>query len=185
MVVHMLGGGTAPAYRTRWTETLRDRSHVTIRPLEPADAPMRIGFANTPQHQLVSMSVLGQVADSAPSVAERSARPHRRMAFVAVASVDAQESVVGVGELQCFGRGMHCRCDVVVDADWNAKGLGISLMRGLIGIAGALGMRRIQARSRAEDRAVTDLAHTLGFRTRRDENDPAWLLHEMSLPGRG
>jgi GNAT superfamily N-acetyltransferase len=185
MIVHMLGEHAAPTCRMRWSETLGDRSHVTIRPLEPADAAARIAFANSPPDRLVSMHIRGRVADWAASIADHPAGPSRPMVFVAVACVDGRERVVGVGELQRLGRGMHCRCDILVDADWNTKGLGTSLMRRLIGIAGALGMRCMQARTPAGDRAVADLAQSLGLRTRRDENDPAWLLHELNLPGRG
>lgn len=185
MVVHTLAVHATPACRTRWSETLGDRSHVTIRPLEPADGAVRIGFADAAPRGLVSMNVLGHVADPPPSPPDGAHDRSGRMVFVAVARAQARESIVGIGELQCFGRGMHCRCDVLVDADWNDKGLGTSLMRRLIGIAGSLGMRCMLARCRAGDHAVTDLAQALGFRTRRDDADPTWLLHELNLPGRG
>ncbi len=167
----------------RWSETLRDRSHVLIRPITPQDAPAERRFIEHLSAQARRFRFLGQVAHPGDETIDRLTRIDRahEAAFAAVVREDAHDRIVGVSRYAADADGLRCECAVTVDDAWQDKGLGTLLMRHLIEVARARGMRAMYSVDSAENIAMADLAHFLGFRTRPDPDDRSQVIHELAL----
>lgn len=173
---------SAPAY-PRWSETLRDRSHVLIRPLAPQDRDAERAFIEGLSAQSRRFRFLGQVGRPSEQLIERLTQIdyEHEAAFVAVVAEDAHEKIVGASRYSSDAEGLRCECAVTVDDDWQHKGLGTLLMRHLIEVARARGIRSMYSIDSAENIAMADLAMFLGFRTRIDPDDRTQLIHELAL----
>lgn len=172
------------ASNMRWLETFSDRTSVLIRPLEPADGAAKSRFEAASHGMAAPLYVAGQISDLPKCFSKIwSDGGEAPIVFGAFVYDGDEERMVGVGEFCTFERGLRCRCMVLVDAEWLNKGLGSALMRPLFELAKARGMRLMYTRCRNENRAMNDLAHQLGFRTRLDVDDPTWLIHELGLAG--
>jgi len=171
----------APASDMRWLETLSDRSRVLIRPLEPADGAARSAFEAASSRMAAPLYLVGQIPNLPKCFSKLWSDGEAPVVFGAFVYDGAEERLVGLGEFCTFERGLRCRCMVLVDAEWQDKGLGPALMRPLMALGESRGMRQMYARSRSGNGAMNDLAHRLGFRTRLDVDDPAWLIHELGM----
>ena len=167
----------------RWLETLKDRSHVLIRPAEVADAPGRAKLDAAPPDEALSLRIIGQIPDL-PRSFTSPLDATLEAAFVAITQDDVRERIVGIGEFRTYERGLRCRCDGMFDARWYKKELGTVLVRPLMELARSRGLRLMYARCGRGDHPMNDLAQQLGFRTTLDADDPAWLIHELELAGR-
>ena len=167
----------------RWSETLRDRSHVLIRPITPQDRDAERAFIEGLSAQSRRFRFLGQVGRPSEQLIERFTHIDygHEAAFVAVVAEDAHEKIVGASRYSSDADGLRCECAVTVDDDWQHKGLGTLLMRHLIEVARARGIRSMYSIDSGENVAMTDLAVFLGFRTRIDPDDKTQLIHELAL----
>lgn len=167
----------------RWSETLRDRSHVLIRPISPTDRTAERAFIEGLSARTRRFRFLGQIATPSESDLTRlTGVDHARdEAFVAVVAEDAHERIVGVSRYGTDMPGVRCECAVVVDDAWQGRGLGTLLMRHLIEVARSRGIRSMYSLDSAENLAMCDLAHALGFRTRADPDDVSQVIHELAL----
>lgn len=167
----------------RWSETLRDGKHVLIRPITPLDRAVERRFIEELSNEARRFRFLGQIAQPDDRMLERltSIDPVSEAAFVAVTREDSQERIVGVSRYCRDAEGLRCECAVTVDEDWQNQGLGSSLMRHLIEVARTHGMRSMYSIDSAENIAMTDLAHFLGFRTTPDPDDSTQVIHELAL----
>lgn len=173
---------TGPIY-PRWSETLRDRSHVLIRPITAQDHDAERVFIEGLSAQSRRFRFLGQIGRPSEQLIERLTSIDRdhEVAFVAVIAEGAHERIVGVSRYSSDAQGLRCECAVTVDDDWQHKGLGTLLMRHLITVARARGIRSMVSVDSAENVAMTDLALFLGFRTRTDPQDSSQVIHELTL----
>lgn len=167
----------------RWTETLRDRSHILIRPIAWQDKDAGQRFIEESPPRTRCFRFFGEILMPSWYTQERwtDIKRQRESIFVAVAQDDSFERIVGVGRYGTDERGLRCECLIVVVDEWRDKGLGASLMRHLISVARAHGIRSMHAASPASDTDATDLAARLGFRTCADPCDPVWLVHELEM----
>lgn len=173
----------SPEYPT-WSETLRDRSHLLIRPMGKGDAAAARTFIETLSSGAQHFRFLGQIARPKGSTIDRTPQldSGREMAFVAVTQgEDAEERIVGVSRYTTAIRGLRCECAVTVSDAWQENGLGTLLMRHLIDIASSEGFRSMYSIGPAENTALSDLASALGFRTRMDPDDGRQVVHELEL----
>lgn len=173
---------STPEY-PRWSETLRDRSRVLIRPIAPQDREAERAFIEGLSAQSRRFRFLGQVGRPSEQLLERlTCIDHQRdAAFVAVVAEDAHQKIVGASRFSTDDDGLRCECAVTVDDEWHDKGLGTLLMRHLIEVARARGIRNMYSIDSAENIAMADLAVFLGFRTRVDPEDSTQLIHELAL----
>lgn len=110
----------------RWSETLRDRSHVLIRPIRGIDAAAERQFIEDLSPESRRFRFLGQVARPSDRMIEQLTNIdyNKEMAFVAVVQEDSQERIVGVSRYNTAERGLRCECAVTVSDGWQKKGLG-------------------------------------------------------------
>lgn len=166
-----------------WTETLRDRSQVLIRPVTARDAERERAFISGLSPETRRYRFLGQLGTPGDALVRRltDVDQVQHVAFAAVVPADGDERIVGTGRY-CIDRdGAHAECAVTVDDRWQGKGLGTALMTHLIGIARDHGVRRLYSVDSAENHAMKDLAGHLGFRSRPDPDAASQLIHELEL----
>lgn len=171
----------------RWPETLRDGSHVLIRPITKQDKGIERDFIEGLSPESRRYRFLGQVGSPSESMLERFTDIDyvHDMAFVAVVQEGAGERIVGVSRYGTDPSGERCECAVTVGDDWQGRGLGTKLMRHLIEIARSRGVGAMYSIDSAENLAMHDLARFLGFRTRPDPDDARQVIHELALGGDG
>ena len=167
----------------RWSETLRDHSHVVIRPITPQDKDAERAFIEGLSLEARRYRFLGQVKCPSEALIEQFTNIDyvHEVAFVAVIPDDGRERIVGVSRYSTDEDGTTCECAVTVSDEWQNRGLGTLLMRHLIEVARARGIRRMMSIDSAENVRMQDLATYLGFDTRVDPEDASQLIHEMEL----
>lgn len=167
----------------RWSETLRDHSHVVIRPIMPQDADAERAFIEGLSLEARRFRFLGQVKCPSESLIEQFTNIDyvHEVAFVAVIPEDGHERIVGVSRYSSDESGTRCECAVTVTDEWQNRGLGTLLMRHLIEVARARGIRRMISIDSAENIRMQLLAQYLGFDTRVDPDDSRQVIHELAL----
>lgn len=165
------------------SDTLRNGSRVTIRPIASEDAAAERAFIEGLSDQARRFRFLGQTRHP-------SADQIRRLtdidyihdyALIATTAGGDGEEIVGVSRYGTDQDGSRCECAVVVVDEWQNEGLGTMLMTHLIRIARERGVRSMYSIDLAENRRMHDLAGDLGFRTRTDPDDASQVIHELSL----
>ena len=167
----------------RWSETLHDNSYVLIRPITRQDEAAERAFIEGLSTQSRRYRFLGAVACASDRLIEQFTNIDyvHEVAFAAVIPEDAHERIVGVSRYSTDADGVNCECAVTVSDEWQQKGLGTLLMRHLIEVARARGIRRMTSIDVAENAKMQDLATHLGFRTRVDPDDASQVIHELDL----
>ena len=167
----------------RWSQSLRDRSHVLIRPITTKDEAAEDAFLQGLSDRARRFGFLGEADGPGEPVGDASADVDRGhdVAFAAFTMDDSRERMVGVGRYSTDDSSQHCECTVTVDDEWQGKGLGTVLMRHLIEVARIRGIRRMTSTASAENVQMHDLAAHLGFLTRVDPRDPRRLIHALTL----
>lgn len=167
----------------RWSETLRDHSYVRIRPVDSRDDPFEQDFLEQRSPRALHFRLLGCVDYPRGRMIDQPAEidPANEVAFVAVTPEDARERIVGVSRYRTDREGLHCECTVAIGEDWQQKGLAVLLMKHLIEVARAQGIRRMTSIDPAADVQMKELATNLGFRTRMDPDDSRRVVHERDL----
>ena len=167
----------------RWSETLRDRSRVVIRPITPKDRDAERTFIESLSPQARRFRFLGEVRHPSEELLTRLTTPdyRRDVAFAAVVPEDAHERFVGVARYSAAADGLSCECAVAVLDDWHNRGLGTALMRHLIEVARARGISCMYSVDSTENTAMADLAHFLGFDRALDKDDASLARHTLWL----
>lgn len=167
----------------RWSETLRDRSHVLIRPITRQDKAAEREFIENLSSQARRFRFLGQVKCPSERLLEALTDIDyvHEVAFAAVVANDSQERIVGVSRYSTDAEGTRCECAITVSDEWQKKGLGALLMRHLIDVARSRGIRTMYSIDSAENLAMMDLAAFLGFKTHADPDDATQVTHELQL----
>jgi GNAT superfamily N-acetyltransferase len=167
----------------RWSETLHDRSHVLIRPIQPQDKDAERAFIEGLSAQARRFRFLGQVRTPSEALIELLTVVDyvHDVAFVAVTPDDGRERIVGVSRYSTDESGLNCECAVTVSDEWQNKGLGTLLMKHLIEVARIRGVRRMVSLDASENVAMNDLARHLGFSSRIDPDNAAQVIHELLL----
>jgi GNAT superfamily N-acetyltransferase len=164
----------------RWSQSLRDRSHVLIRPITIKDQAAEHAFMQGLADRARRFGFLGEADGPGEPMGEASADAGD-VAFAAFTMDDSRERMVGIGRYSTDDSSQHCECTVTVDDEWQGKGLGTVLMRHLIEVARIRGIRRMTSTASAENVQMHDLASHLGFQTRVDPQDHSRVIHALTL----
>lgn len=173
---------TAPDY-PRWTESLRDRQQVLIRPITKLDLQAEREFIESLSALSRRYRFLGQIRTPSEKMLERFTDIDyvHEVAFVATVMHDGRERIVGVSRYCTDEPGESCECAVTVSDEWQDKGLGTLLMKHLIEVARARGIRTMSSIDSAENMKMKDLAKHLGFHARVDPDNASQVIHELEL----
>lgn len=167
----------------RWTETLRDRSRVVIRPITPEDLESERTFIESLSSRSRRFRFLGEIRHPSEALLVRLTTPdyQRDVAFAAVVPEEANERFVGVARYSVSPDGLSCECAVAVLDEWHHKGLGSLLMRHLIEVARARGISFMYSVDSSENTEMADLARFLGFERVLDKDEPSQVRHSLWL----
>jgi GNAT superfamily N-acetyltransferase len=173
---------TGPAY-PRWSETLRDRSQVLIRPISTQDKDEERAFIEGLSPQARRYRFLGQVRHPSDALIEQLTDIDyaHEAAFAAVVDEGGREKFVGVSRYCTDQDGHRCECAVTVSDEWQNKGLGTALMKHLIEVARDRGIRTMISIDSADNAQMRELAAHLGFHSRVDPDDASQVIHELAL----
>lgn len=167
----------------RWSETLRDRSVVLIRPIAHEDMSAERYFIEGLSPETNHFRFMGQIGTPSDSMLAGFTDVDRvhDVAFVAVVTDDSHERIVGVSRYSTDADTSHCECAVTVADAWQDKGLGTILMQHLIAIAKARGIHTMYSIDWADNNGMRELATYLGFSHRTDPDDARQVIHELPL----
>jgi GNAT superfamily N-acetyltransferase len=167
----------------RWTETLRNKTRVVIRPVTARDAAAEKAFIEALSPQSRRFRFLGQISHASDDLVRRLTTLDYRqdVAFAAVVPEDAHEKFLGVSRYSVAADGVSCECAVAVLDEWHEKGLGTLLMRHLIEVARARGIAHMYSIDSTENTEMSALARFLGFDRRLDKDDPTQVMHSLWL----
>lgn len=167
----------------RWTETLRDKSRVVIRPITPQDLEAERRFIESLSPEARRFRFLGEVRHPSEAMLVRLTTPDysRDVAFAAVEANAPAERLVGVARYSVGADAVSCECAVAVLDDWHHRGLGTILMKHLIEVARARGITCMYSIDLAENTGMSDLARSLGFERSIDPEDATQVRHTLWL----
>ncbi len=164
------------------TEHLGDGRPIRIRPVRPEDASAFVETFARLSPQTVRMRFFAPLKALSPSWLARLTQIDydREMALVAVLPPE-QGGMVGVARLAADPDNEWAEYAVLVRDDVVRRGLGEALMRRLIAYARGRGIRVLEGRVLAENRAMLALAAKLGFARAPDPDDPGVVRTTLVL----
>jgi acetyltransferase len=164
------------------TETLRDGSLVTIRPISRDDVDLERQFIEglSPRARRFRFLCSMNVPSDALLKRLTEVDAERDAALIALAEEADRQVEVGVAR---FSTGADGRAEVAVAVsdDWQHKGLGTVLMQRLIQIARNRGITALYSVDSAENDSMRDLAAYLGFERKADPEDATQVIHTLRL----
>lgn len=164
-------------YEGEWT--MKNGDPVTIRPIRPEDEPMMVRFHEALSERTVYQRYLQMLNLSQRIAHERLTRIcfidyARQMALVAEREIPGtgEKQIIAVGRLQGITGATESEFAVVVADEYQKTGLGTELLRRLIQIGRAEGVKVITADILAENSAMQKVSEKLGFKLIRELGDP-------------
>ncbi len=184
--VHPITGRKPPTKMppdSGWHLRLRDGSSVWIRSIDEQDAELELEFLNSLSPEFRRLRFLGLVREPCPEVAREltDLDPATAVGFIAVVSQEGRDRQIGAAHFHTDTKGDGCDCSVTVSEEWQKRGVGSSLMRRLIDVAKARGLRHMRAQAPARSDGSHHLAARIGFRRRLDRHDPATVVYHLKL----
>ncbi len=153
---------------------LTDGSEVLIRPIRPEDAIIEKEFVNQLSAQAKHFRFMYALKELTPQMLSRFTQIDydREMALIAVTKSNGHEQEIGVSRYIKNPDGTSCEFAIVVDDEWQGKGLATQLLNYLIDIARQKGMRSMEGVVLHDNKGMLQLAETMGFSIERNAEDP-------------
>lgn len=166
-----------------WSATLKDGTRVLIRPIHKEDAAIERAFLKRLSSESRRLRFLGQLGEPSDELIRNftDIDYRRDMAFVALVHRDGEKREIGVARYSTSADGKNCECAVTVGDEWRNRGLGTLLMQHLIDVARSRGVQSMMSIDEADNNGMRDLAKFLGFRRKRDPDDPSLVIHTLTL----
>jgi len=148
---------------SEWTAS--DGTRVTVRPIRPEDAEIESAFVKQLSPEAKYFRFMSAIRELSPQMLARFTQIDydREMALIAVTARDGREEEVGVTRYITNPDGASCEFAIVVDDEWQARGLGRHLMAQLIEIARSRGLATMSGDILTSNQAMLALAASLGF----------------------
>ena len=163
---------TPPSSATAWaadadarTWAAADGTSVLVRPIEPDDFELEREFvarlSPRTRYQRLLCARTPQVAEL-----QRWTRidPEREGALIATVNSDGRERQIGVARYAIDDAEDEADFAIVIDDEWQGRGLGAHLLSALIDLARRSGLRRVHGITFSENKAMLGLARRLGFK---------------------
>ncbi len=155
---------------TSETFTTRDGRRVTVRPIQPADAPRLVDLyhrLSVRSRQLRFHTYTHQATDEQVwelAIALSDLDPRREAAVVAVTEEDGEERIVGVARFaRVRPEDVEAETAIVVRDDYQGSGLGTYLLRRLIPLAHEMGIQAFCAWVLTENVAIMRIIKNAGL----------------------
>lgn len=163
-------------YVTRWT--LRDKTPVTIRPIRPEDEPLVVKFHKTLSEQTVRQRYFHLLKLDERIRHERLIRVcfndyDREIALVADYEdpKSREHEILAVGRLSRIHGTHDAEFAVIVNDQFQRRGLGAELLRLLVEVGRKEKLRRITADILSDNLEMQRISEKLGFRLNRDPDE--------------
>ena len=157
---------------------LADGSDILIRPIRPEDASIEQAFVAGLSAQARYFRFMQALHELTPTMLVRFTQIDydREMALIAVTKDAGEDKEIAVARYITNPDGNSCEFAIVVADAWLRKGIGTQLMRSLIQVAKARGLRSMEGEVLADNRPMLDMARNLEFTILPDKEDPNVLL---------
>ena len=173
---------------------LVDGSSCLLRAIRPEDAPTLQDFVRGLSDQTRYFRFVASVKELSPRQLARYSQIDywRDMALVVEAPAEAgtMEGAVdnppplrfaGVARYMLNPDMRSCEFAIVIDDQWQGKGLGAILMQSLIDVARSRRLQHMEGSVISLNRKMLKLMHRLGFTSRLDPDDASMTLVELAL----
>ena len=177
------GAKGAASQSLRWIDTLRDGTHVIIRPIRKEDAGLERAFIQRLSPESRRMRFLGQIREPSDEMLRRltDIDYKNEMAFIALVHRDGQTQEIGVARYSTSDGGRLCECAITVSDEWHNRGLATLLMHHLIDVARTRGIRTMVSYDAIDNGQMRELATFLGFKRKADPADSSMVVHSLTL----
>jgi acetyltransferase len=167
-------------YPTEYVSTaqMKDGASVTIRPIRPEDEPQLVRFHETLSDRTVYLRYLEHL-----KLDQRTS--HHRLARVCFIDYDrevvlvaegedgkGERALLGVGRLNRGRRRDQAEFALLIADSFQGRGLGSAMLRRLLDIGRAEGLRRITAEIAQENGAMQAVCKRLGFKLKDEVGEP-------------
>lgn len=153
-------------YHLEKEHRLKDGRMVTIRPIRPEDAEIERGFVRNLSEKSKYYRFMNGINElSREALVQFSQLDYDlEMALIAVYGEKEAAIEIGVARYAIYPDGRTCEFAIVIADEWQGLGLGHYLLSYLMEIAGQRGLAVMEGDVLAENRGMTDLAQSLGFK---------------------
>ncbi|MEO7013106.1 MAG: GNAT family N-acetyltransferase [Dokdonella sp.] len=167
----------------RWNESLDNGTNLLIRAISKADVELERDFIERMSPEARRMRFLGHI--NAPSDELLKSLTdldlNREMALIATIDHQGSEVEIGVSRYATGDDRTEGECAITVADDWQHRGIGTLLMRRLIEVARARGLKRLFSIDDPDNDKMQALAKDLGFTRHFDPENPHEVEHSLDL----
>jgi acetyltransferase len=158
-------------YPTRYTTTwkLKDGTEVTLRPIRPEDEPLEHTLLTNLSEKTSRQRFFSVIKNISHEMLVRFCNIDydREMAIVAELREGDKKSIIGIGRIISESNQRGAEYAVLVQDQYQGKGLGYKLVDVLIGIAQEKGLEELYGIVLTENEDMLAVARKLGFKTKR------------------
>jgi acetyltransferase len=153
---------------------LADGTDITLRPIRPEDAEIEHAFVRDLSSKAKYFRFMQSLRELTPEMLIRFTQIDydREMAFIAVVDQQGKEVEIGVSRYATNPDGESCEFALVVDDEWQHKGIGTRLMKTLMKTARDRGFRTMEGEILADNHEMLKLMDILEFSKSASEEDP-------------
>jgi len=157
---------------------LPDGTPMVIRPIRPEDAGIEQSFVRALSRHSKYYRFMYMIDELPPEMLARFTQLDydREMAFIAVVGQSGAEAEVAVARYITNPDGESCEFAIVVADAWQHHGIGHRLMEALMAAARSKGLKQMEGAVLSENREMLQMAESLGFVSRIDDNDATVTL---------
>lgn len=162
---------------------LPDGTDITIRPIRPEDAEIEQSFVRDLSEQARYFRFMQTLSELSREMLIRFTQIdyHREMALIATVFQDHREVEVGVARYSTNPDGETAEFALVVDDEWQSKGIGSKLMTCLMDAAQEKGLKLLVGEVLANNSKMIELVKRLGFTKHPKRDDPSIVTVTKSL----
>ena len=157
---------------------------VRLRPIRPDDAAGELALFDRLSPHSRYLRFLAPIKVVPPTVLERLTRPdfEREMALVAVIQTEKGERLIGVARYVILDDGRTCEFAIVIDDEWQGRGVARPLMAALMEAArDHHHLDAMQGQTLAENYRMLRLSRALGFENATDPGDSTMIMLRRRL----
>ena len=158
-------------YTSQWQ--LADGTDIISRPIRPEDASIESTFVSRLSAQTKYFRFMSALRELTPEMLVRFTQIDydREMALIAVTRHDNQETEIAVARYITNPDAISCEFAIVVADEWTKRGIGSQLLRQLMTIAKARGLRTMEGEVLTDNRPMLEMAKGLGFTVQVRQDD--------------
>jgi len=162
---------------------LPDGTDIVLRPIRPEDADIEAAFVRNLSPQARYMRFMQTLEELSPEMLVRFTQIDydRELALIAVVMQYGKEVEIAVARYGVNPDGDSCEFAIVVDDEWQTKGVGARLLTLLMEAAKAKGFKMMEGEVLAENGAMLSLVKRLGFSVSSMPDEPAIFAVQRNL----